>query len=146
MGRRSERAPLVLNADELERLARLARSRTAPKREVERAEILLRYSKAVAISEIQRQTGVSRPSIYKCIDKALAAGIETGLKDKYHRPREPVITPEACSWVVSLACIKPKDLGLAAELWTISALTSYIREHAQRAEHTSLTRVGRSTV
>jgi transposase len=146
MARRSKRAPLVLNDDERERLTRLVRSRTAPRREVERADILLRYSQNEAITEIQRQTGVSRPSIYKCIDKALAAGIETGLKDKYHRPKEPVITPEDCAWVVSLACVKPKDLGLAAELWTISALVSYVREHAETAAHRSLTRVSRSTV
>ena len=27
--------------------------------------------------------------IYKCIDKALAAGVQMGLKDKYHRPFAP---------------------------------------------------------
>jgi transposase len=146
MARRSKRAPLVLTDDERERLTRLAGSRTASVREVERANILLRYSEDEAITEIQKQTGVSRPSIYKCIDKALAAGIEAGLKDKYHRPKEPVITPEACGWVVSLACAKPKDLGQAAELWTISALVSYVRTHAENASHPSLARVSRSTV
>ena len=96
MARQSKRAPLVLTDEERERLTRLAGSRTASVREVERANILLHYSQDDAITEIQKQTGVSRPSIYKCIDKALAAGIEAGLKDKYHRPKEPVITPEAC--------------------------------------------------
>ena len=146
MARHSSRAPLVLNDEEHERLARLSRSRTAAKREVERAEILLLYAGGAGITEIQRQTGVSRPSIYKCIDKALAAGVETGLKDKYHRPREPVITPEAGGWVVSLACTKPKDFGLAAELWTFSALVSYVRSHAEAAGHPSLAGVSRSTV
>ena len=44
MARRSKRAPLVLTDDERERLRRLARSRIAPKREVERAEVLLLYA------------------------------------------------------------------------------------------------------
>jgi transposase len=48
--------------------------------------------------------------------------------------------------VVSLACTKPKELGLAAELWTISALALYVREHAQAADHPSLSRAGKSTV
>jgi len=146
MARRSERAPISLNEDELERLKKLAGSRTAPKREVERADILFRYAGGESITDIQRRTGVSRPTIYKCIDKALAAGIKTALKDTYHRPKAPSITPEASGWVVSLACTKPKELGLAAELWTISALALYVRKHAQAADHPSLSRAGKSTV
>ena len=38
-------------------------------------------------TNIQRIVGLSRPTIYKCIDKALAAGIKTGLKDSYHLKR-----------------------------------------------------------
>ncbi len=146
MGRRSERAALSLNEDELERLKKLAGSRTAPKREVERADILLRYERGESITDIRKRVGLSRPTIYKCIDKALAAGIEIALKDTYHRPKAPDITPEASGWVVSLACTKPKELGLAAELWTISALAFYVREHAQAADHPSLSRASKSTV
>jgi len=146
MGRRSKRAPLSLNEDELERLKKLAGSRTAPKREVERADILLRYERGESITDIRKRVGLSRPTIYKCIDKALAAGIEIALKDTYHRPKAPDITPEASGWVVSLACTKPKELGLAAELWTISALAFYVREHAQAADHPSLSHASKSTV
>ena len=146
MARRSERAPLLLNEDEFDRLKKLAGSRTAQKREVERADILLRYAEGESITDIQKNVGVSRPTIYKCIDKALAAGVDTGLKDTYHRPRAPEITPEASGWVVSLACTKPKELGLAAELWTISGLALYVRKHAQAADHPSLSRASKSTV
>jgi transposase len=146
MARQSERPRLVLEETARARLVQLAGSRTAPKREVERANILLRFAQGETITDIQKQVGVSRPTIYKCIDKALAAGVETGLKDKFHRPREPDITPEAGGWVVSLACAKPKDLGLAAELWTLSALAAYVREHAVAAGHASLSRAGKSTV
>lgn len=146
MARRSERARLLLDEEERERLKQLAGSRTAPKREVERADILLRFARGESITDIQKKVGASRPTIYKCIDKALAAGIETGLKDTFHRPKAPDITPEASGWVVSLACTKPKDLGLAAELWTISALASYVREHAPATDHPSLSRASKSTV
>jgi len=50
--------------------------------------------------------------IYGCVDKALAAGVQMGLKDNYHRPHEPEISDEAKAWVVSIACTKPKDHGL----------------------------------
>lgn len=142
----SKRAKLVLSADERNRLQSLARSRTASVRDVERANVLLRYAAGEAITDIQKHVGVSRPTIYKCIDKALAAGVETGLKDTYHRPRESKISPEAAWWVVSLACAKPKDLGMAAELWTISKLAGYVRDHAEDAGHGSLSRAGKATV
>ena len=146
MGRQSKRPRLVLSTDEQERLQRLAGSRTAAKREVERADILLRFARGESITDIQRAVGASRPTIYKCIDKAIAAGVETGLKDTFHRPKDPQITPEAAGWVVSLACSKPKELGMAAELWTISALAGYVRRNAETAGHPSLARAAKSTV
>jgi transposase len=130
MARETGRTPLVLSESHRQILVELSRSRTAPTREVERAGILLRYAEGVSISDIQRQLGISRPTIYKSIDKALAAGIRAGLKDTFHRPKEPEILPDAKAWVINLACTQPKDLGLAAELWTLSALAQHVRKHA----------------
>jgi transposase len=118
MGRKSERAALVLTEEERKRLSVLAASRTAAIREVERAGVLLKYAQGLSISEMHRQLGVSRPTIYKCVDKALAAGVEAGLKDTYHRPRAPEITEEAKAWVVSIACTKPgSPKCCSAHLW-----------------------------
>lgn len=75
---------------------------------------MLGYADGSSITAIQRQLGFSRPMIYRCVDKALAAGVQMGLKDKYHRPHEPEIGDEAKAWVVSVACTKPKAQGLAA--------------------------------
>ena len=146
MARETGRAALVLSAEQRAALAALAASRTAPLREVERAGILLQYAEGQSISAIHRQLGVSRPTIYKCIDKALVAGVNAGLKDAYHRPFAPVITEAAKAWVISVACIKPKDLGLAAELWTLSALARHIAVHAEAAGFPRLARAGKSTV
>lgn len=127
-------------------LKELAGSRTAPAREVERAKVLLGYADGTTITELQRQLGVGRPMIYKCIDKALAGGVPMGLKDKYHRPHEPEITDEAKAWVISLACTKPKDHGLAAELWTLSALAKFVCELAEAAGFGRLSKAGKSTI
>jgi transposase len=146
MARKSARAALELTPEQKAMLKDLAGSRTAASREVERAKVLLGYAGGTTITELQRQLGVSRPMIYKCIDKALAAGVQMGLKDKYHRPFEPEITDEAKAWVVSLACTKPVDHGMAAELWSISALAKFVREHADGAGFGRLSRAGKSTV
>ena len=109
-------------------------------------EILLGYSSGTSITDLQRQLGFGRPMIYRCIDKALAAGVQMGLKDKYHRPHKPEITDEAKAWVVSIACTKPKDHGLAAELWSISGLAKFVCQHAHAAGFARLAKAGKSTV
>jgi transposase len=135
-----------LDAQQRSKLSELAGSRVAPRREVERARILLGYADGKTPTQIQRALGVSRPTIYKCIDKALAAGVACGLHDRYHRPRAPQITDDAKAWVVDLACRKPKDLGLAAELWTLSALARYVATHALEAGFPALARAAKATV
>jgi transposase len=146
MAGKTKRAALLLTPDQETMLKRLAGSRTAPVREVERAKVLLGYAEGIAITDLQRRIGVSRPAIYKCIDKALAAGVQMGLKDAYHRPHEPEITDEAKAWVVSIACTKPKDHGLAAELWSILGLARFVSEHAEAAGFPRLAHAGKSTV
>ena len=146
MARKSGRAALTLNDEQRSMLEELSGSRTAPLREVERAKVLLAFAQGKAPTEIQRLLGISRPTIYKCIDKALAAGVRTGLRDRFHRPHAPQISDEAKAWVVDLACRKPKDLGLAAELWTLSALAAYVAKHAAAAGFARLSRAGKTTV
>lgn len=146
MARPVGRAALILSPSQRKLLKDRAGSRTAPMREVQRAKILLNYADGKTPTQIQAALGVSRPAIYKCIDKALAMGAESGLKDFYHRPHAPKITEQAKAWVIDLACRKPKDVGLAAELWTISALARHTATHAEQAGHTCLGNAAKATV
>lgn len=127
-------------------LGELADSHSAAQREVERARILLAYADGKLPTEIQRLHGVSRPTIYKCIDKALAAGVTAGLKDRHHRAHAPQISEAAKAWVAGLACRKPKDLGLEAEVWTLATLTDYVTWHASAAGFARLASAGKATV
>ncbi len=146
MARKSKRTALVLAPDQTTMLKALAASRKAPAREVERAKVLLGYAGGISITQLQRHLGFSRPMIYRCINKALAAGMPAGLKDQYHRPHEPEITDEAKAWVVSIAGTQPKDHGLAAELWTLSARARVVGDSAQAAGFDRLANAGKSTV
>lgn len=47
---------------------------------------------------------------------------------------------------VSIACTKPKDNGLAAELWTISGLANFVSERAESAGFPRLAHAGKSTI
>lgn len=146
MAGKSRRPKLILTPEELDELKELRQSRTAPLREVQRAQILLRYQDGETIAEISRAVRMTRKSIGKWIGKALSSGATVALKDSYHRPKQPVITPDAKAWVVHLACSKPKELGYAAELWTRRSLAKHVREHAIDAGHPSLAKAAKATV
>ncbi len=143
---KSKLPTLVLTPEERQRLEALSASRAAAVREVERARILLRYHAGNNPSAIQRALNVSRVTIYHCLHKALEMGMEAGLKDTFHRPKEPLIGSADKAWVVHLACTKPKDLGYAAELWTRQSLAAHVRQQAQVAGHGSLAKAAKATV
>jgi transposase len=146
MARKTKRSPLFLNDDQLQKLNKISRTRIAPAQEIQRAMILLSYHGNPNISKVAQTVGVVRDTVYKCIDKALEMGVESALQDLYHRPKEPTITMEAKAWLVSIACSKPKDFGMAAELWTQKALADYARKYAVKAGHPSLKLAGKATV
>lgn len=146
MARRTKRAPLVLDDAMRQRLEQLERSRTGQTREIERARVLLDYAASGSVSSAARAASVTRATAYKCIDKALAMGCEAALKDLWHRPRPPSLTPEAKAWVVALACTRPTAHGLAAELWTFRALAAYVRQRGPLEGHPCLGRAAKATV
>lgn len=137
---------LILSSEQKQELERLSRSGTAPRREVQRAQILCRFHAGEGITGIARALEMTRKSVRKWVDKALAMGACAALKDTWHRPHAPVITEPAKAWVVHLACSKPKEHGYAAELWTRSLLAQYVRQHAEEAGHPSLAKAAKATV
>ena len=146
MSRKSKRAKLNLTDEQRAMLSKLSHSRTAPLREVQRANILISYAQNMDILNIAKQFNTTRSTTYKCIDKALSMGIDAALKDTYHRPREPVITEEDKNWVIHLACTKPKDLGYAAETWSRNSLAQHVRKHALETGHSSLQKAAKATI
>src|SRR6266481_8281600 len=146
MARASTRPRLVLTAEEKSHLDQLRQSKTAPFRDVQRAQILWRYHAGETVSQIARALKMTRKSVVKWIDKTLQLGVKVGIKDTPHKPREAVITDDAKAWVVHLACCKPKEFGYAAELWTRSALARHVREHAVEAGYPALGKAAKATV
>ncbi len=142
----SQRAKLVLTSEQMEKLAQLAHSRTAPQREVQRARMLCRYQEGRTFTEIAALMHTTRRLVYECVDRALAMGPQSALHDLPHGREEHTILPEDKAWVVHLACTKPKELGYAAELWTRRTLAEHIRKMAQPSGHPGLAHAGKATV
>ena len=146
MAGKSRRSKLVLSGEDKAALEGLARSRTVPHREAQRAAILLGYHAGESIAGIGRRLGMTRLSVAKWVAKALAVGPIAALKDNYHRPKEPAIGDDAKAWVVHVACTKPKELGYAAEVWSRQALAGHIRARAVEAGFPALARAAKATV
>jgi hypothetical protein len=68
------------------------------------------------------------------------------LDDRPHPGKEPTITVEAKTWVVALACRKPKELGYPHEVWTTRLLADHAREHGPRQGHGCLSGLVQGTV
>jgi transposase len=145
MANKTHRPPLILSKTHRHMLSELSRSTTAPERQVKRARVLLKYADGCSIAEIQRQVGISAPTIYKCIDTALADGVEQPLKPPL-TTKKPEILDDAKDWVIGLARSKPGDYGLSAERWSLRALTRHVAEHAVDAGFPRLANAGKTTV
>lgn len=140
------RPDLVFTQEEEVALKSLSHSRTEPAAQVERAKILLAYAEGESISSIARRFETNRPKIERCVDKALQLGAHTSLKDLPRSGRKRRITPEARTWLVDLACQKPKDLGYSYELWTTRLLAKHARQYGPSEGHPCLSHLSRGTV
>jgi transposase len=141
-----KRSELKLEQDVKDTLISISRSQTESVRRVNRAHMILDYAEGESVSAIARKQNTHRPKIERCIDKALQFGALAALDDIMRKGRPPAITLEAKTWLISLACRKPKDLGYPNELWTTALLSKHARMHCEQAGHPSLSKISRGTV
>lgn len=142
----SKRPELRIDQEVKDELEQISKSRTESSNRIERAKMMLEYSKGTTVSEIARQLLTNRPKVERCIDKALQLGALTALDDLPRSGKPPEITAEAKAWLVNLACKKPKELGYSFELWTNRLLAKHAREHCKEEGHRSLEKINRGTV
>ena len=144
--RKTRKPKLMLTPTELEKLESMSKSRIAPHREVIRARILLKYVEGLTITKIAQDLKTNRPLVDRAINKAIAYGVLTALKDLPGRGIKPVITDDAKSWVLSIACQSPKELGYAYEAWTYSLLKQHIRSNCLGAGYEMLSRIDKGVL
>jgi len=137
---------LAMNEEEVGQLGAISRSRTERASRVARAQMLLSYRETPSFFTVGRRLGVHHQTVQRCIERAMAYGPLAALDDRPRPGKEPVITPEAKAWLVSLACGKAKDHGYPHELWTTRLLARHAREHGPVAGHACLASLVQGTV
>lgn len=140
----------TLEADHKAVLEKLSKSGMTPVATARRAKILLLKEQGKSCSNIADELGISRHTVELWVKKYRARTSKDSIEDLLNvsegRGRKEEITGEARAWLISIACMKPKDLGYAAEVWTTSSLTKHIRAHARENGYERLSTITESGV
>jgi transposase len=137
---------VAISQEEASELERLSRSRTEPASRVERARMLLAYRQTPSFYAVGRAIGVTHQTVERCLRRAERLGVMAALDDSPRPGREPVITDEARTFIVDLACRKARELGYPHEVWTTRLLAKHVREHGPQAGHECLAKLAQGTV
>jgi transposase len=135
---------VAISEEEASELERLARSRTEPASRVERARMLLAYRETLLLRGWTRDRGDASNGRALFAPSREARG--HGGARRQPAAGTPIITDEARTFIVDLACRKAKDLGYPRELWTTRLLAKHIREQAPAAGHACLTKLAQGTL
>jgi transposase len=113
--------------EEKETIKRLAQSRTAPARLVERARIIWLASQGWRVRAIAAEVRLNAETVRLWLKRFNAAGLE-GLQDAPRAGRPAPYTPAQVGAVIAAALTNPQQLGLPFGCWTLDRLEAYRNE------------------
>lgn len=87
-----------------------------------RALAILEYDRGRSVTEISRTLRVSRPSIYRWIERYRESSDIESLRDEERAGRPPLWTEDCSEWLQSFLKRSPAELGYFAVNWTVPLL------------------------
>ena len=140
----------TLQSEDKTELEKLVKSGMTPMIICQRANILLKKAENMSCVAIADELGINRHTVELWVQKYRNRTKEQDLMELLSvsegRGRKEEITGEAKTWLISIACMKPKELGYAAETWTTSALTKHINKAAKDAGYERLSTITEASV
>jgi transposase len=118
----------ALTAEERSAVETLARSRTAPARQVERARVVPRASRGETPPGIAAALGLSAETARRRIRRFNAEGL-AAFDDHRRSGRPSTYSADEVAAVIAAALTSPGRLGLPFASWTLDRLATYLREH-----------------
>jgi transposase len=112
-------------ANEQAKLKQLSRSRTAPKRQVERAQIILGWLAQHRPEVIAQDVGCTVATVYYQLHQFNARGLDF-LEDAPRSGRPLQYNEQQRGQMVLTAKTKPEQLGLEFGHWTLDRLVDYV--------------------
>ena len=118
----------LLSPEEHDTIDKLAHSRTAAARLVERARLLLLANHGHRVPAIAQQLQLTAITVRTWLKRFNAAGL-AALTDKPRSGRPAPYTPQQVAEVIAAALTPPEHLGLPFASWTLDRLEAYVNEH-----------------
>jgi transposase len=116
-----------LTSEEERVISKLARSQSASKRLVERAQIIQLAKEGQTIPQIVQQLHLSEPMVRKWWKRFEQQGL-AGLEDAPRSGAPSRYTDENKARVLQAARTRPGELGLPYASWTFDRLAAYVKE------------------
>jgi len=116
-----------LTDEEKAAIAKLARSRTAAAREVERARIILLASKGKRVPAIAQELELTEITVRAWLKRFNNEGLD-GLADLPRSGRPATYSAEQVAEVIAAALSDPQQLGQPFACWTLDRLETYLNE------------------
>ena len=116
-----------LTSEEQQMIERLAHSRTAEARLVERARMIWHASQGFSVPAIARELGLHPQTVRDWLKRFNTNGVE-GLHDLPRGGRPATYSPEQVADVIATALTDPKTLGQPFASWTLDRLETYLNE------------------
>ena len=128
MGKRLDLAQVRdVTEEERQSIKRLAHSRTAATRTVERARVVHAALEGKQVEEIAAHLGLARATVYLWLHRFEAKGL-SGLEDAPRGGRPPTYTREQVGTIVATALTDPQTLDLPFKSWSLDRLVTYLSE------------------
>ena len=117
-----------LTAEERLAVEKLAHSRTALARQVERARIIWRASRGASPPVIAAALSIDAETVRRRIRRFNAEGL-AALEDHRRSGRPATYSADAVAAVIAAALTAPRTLDLPFASWTLDRLAAYLHEH-----------------
>ena len=119
-----------LTDDEHTTIERLAHSRTAPARQVERAQIIWLAQQGLSVPAVALRLHLHNQTVRDWLKRFNKDGL-SGLDDLPRGGKPPTYSPEQRAEVIALTLTNPQELGLPFACWTLDRLVAYLHEQKQ---------------
>lgn len=119
--------PRATSEEDIDTIRRLAHSRTAPARAVQRARIVWLAHQGQRVPAIAQELQRTRTTVRRWLKRFNRQGL-TGLEERPRSGRPATYSPEQVSAVIATALTDPKTLSLPFACWTLDRLQAYLNE------------------
>src|SRR5688572_3188162 len=119
-----------VSEEEREALMKRRRSRTAGKRDVERATMILLRAEGKSTGEIAREIKCSQDTVTLWVKRFNSQGL-AGLKDQAGRGRRASYSEEQRGQMIAVARTAPPQLGQPYGYWSLRRLAQYLAQTYQ---------------